>query len=76
MARPLKDIHLVLPEPPLIYLGCGLRVIVLLEGKPLVGSEGLNALDQVFIKDISVLGLIQLFPNPDQSTSPPVPAAE
>ena len=38
----LKDIHRVVPKPLLRCLGCVLRVIVLLEGKPLAESEVLS----------------------------------
>merc|ERR1712002_444701 len=48
-----------------------LRVIVLLEGEPSAQSEVLSALDQVFIKNISVLCSVQLSLNPL-----PVPATE
>ena len=34
LAGPLKDIHRLVPEPLLHCLGCLLRVVVLLEGKP------------------------------------------
>ena len=46
LAGPLKDIQ---------RLGCVLKVVVLLEGEPLPQSEVLRALEQVFIKDLSVL---------------------
>lgn len=51
-----------------------LTVIVPLEDEPLAQSEVMNAMDQVFIKVISVLGSAQLSLNPDQSL--PVPAVE
>ena len=73
LAGPLKDIHRVVLKPLLCFLGCVLRVIVLLEGEPSVQSEVLRTLDQVF-KDISVLCSIQL--SPSTLTSCPVPAAE
>ena len=41
-------------------LGCVLRVIALLEGEHLAESEVLSTLDQVFIKDNSVLYFVQL----------------
>ena len=66
LTGPFKEIHRVVPKPLLHCLGCVLRVIVLL-------SEVLSALDQVFMKDIYVLGSIQLSLT---LTSPPVPAAE
>ena len=43
------------PKPLLRCLGCVLRVVVLLEGEHLYHSEVLSALEQVFIKDLSVL---------------------
>ena len=67
LAGPLKDIHRVVPKPLLHCLGCVLRVVVLLEGEPLAQSEVLSALDQVFMKDISVLCSNQLSLNPEQS---------
>ncbi|XP_070972480.1 calmin-like isoform X2 [Oncorhynchus clarkii lewisi] len=55
LAWPLKDIERLFPKPLLHCLGCVLRVIVLLEGEPSPQSEVLRALQQVFIKDLSVL---------------------
>ena len=52
LAGPLKDIQRLVPKPLLRYVGCVLRVIVL--------SEVLNALEQVFIKDLSVLCTIHI----------------
>ena len=46
-------------------LGCVLRVVVLLEGEPSTQSEVLNALEQVFIKDPSVLFSVHLSLDPD-----------
>lgn len=43
LAEPLEDIHRVVPKPFLQCLGCVLRVIVLLEDKPLAQSEVLSA---------------------------------
>ena len=40
--------------------GYVLRVVVLLEGEPLPLSEVLNILEQVFIKDLSVLCSVHL----------------
>jgi hypothetical protein len=54
-AGPLKDIQRLVSEQLLHCLGCVLRVVVLLEGEPLPQSEVLGALEQVFIKDLSVL---------------------
>ena len=52
----------VLPKPLLHFFGC--------ESKSSTQSVVLSALDQVFIKYISVLCSIQLFLNPDLSPSP------
>ena len=69
LAGPLKDIQRLVPKPLLCCLGCVLRVLVLLEGEPLPQSEVLSALEQVFIKDLSVLCSVQLNLNPDWSPS-------
>ena len=71
-AGPLKDIQRHVPKPLLHCLGCVLRVIVLLESEPLPQSEVLSTLEQVFIKDLSVL--YSMFPT--MLTCLPVPAAE
>ena len=63
----------VVPKPLLCCLGWVLTFIVLLEGEPSVQSEVLSILDQVFIKDISLLSLISF---PLTLTSHPVPATE
>ena len=63
LAAPLKDIQRLVTKPLLRCLGCVLRVVGLLEGEPLPQSEVLSALEQVFIKDLSVL----TFPNHVQS---------
>ena len=55
LAWPLKDIQRLVPKPLLCGLGCVFRVIVLLEGEPSPQSEVLSILEQVFIKDLSVL---------------------
>jgi hypothetical protein len=47
LARLLKDIQRLVPKPLMRCLGCVLRVVVLLEGKPLPQSEVLSALEQV-----------------------------
>ena len=60
LAGPLKDIHRLSPKPLLCSLGCVLRVIVMLEGKPLPQSEVQSALKQVFFKDLGVLSCIHL----------------
>ena len=52
---PLRDIQRLIPKTFFRCLGFVLSVIVLLEGKPLPQSEVLSSLDQVFIKDLSVL---------------------
>ena len=67
----LKDIQRLVPKPLLPCLGCGIGVVVLLEGKPLHQSEALSTLGQVFIKDLSVLCTVHLSLDPDL-----VPAAE
>ena len=43
------------PEATTACPGCVLRVVVLLEGEHLPQSEVLSALEQVFIKDLSIL---------------------
>ena len=65
LAGPLKDIQRLVPKPLLHCLGCVLRVIVLLEGESSPQSEALSALEQVFIKDLSVLCSIHLSHNPE-----------
>ena len=65
LAGPLKDIQRLVPKPLLCCLGCVLRVVVLLEGKPSSQSEVLSALEQVFIKDFSVLCAVHHSLNPD-----------
>ena len=62
---PLKDIQRLVPKPQLHCLGCVLRVVVLLEGEPSPQSEVLSALEQVFIKDFSVLSSVHLSLYPD-----------
>ena len=63
LAGPLKDIQRLVPKPR--CLGCVLMVIVLLEGEPSHQSEDLSALEQVFIKDLSVLCSVDLSLYPD-----------
>ena len=65
LAGPLKDIQSLVPKPLLRCLGCVLRVVLLLEGEPWAQSEVLSGLEQVFIKDLSVLGSIHLSLIPD-----------
>uniref|UniRef100_A0A8K9V078 Amine oxidase domain-containing protein n=1 Tax=Oncorhynchus mykiss TaxID=8022 RepID=A0A8K9V078_ONCMY len=61
------DIQRLVPKPILRCLGCVLRVVVLLEGEGPPQSEVLNALEQVFIKDLSVLCSVHLSLDPDLS---------
>ena len=65
LAGQLKDIQRLVPKPLLCCLGCVRRVVVLLEGEPSPQSEVLSALEQVFIKDLSVLCSIHLSLDPD-----------
>ena len=65
LAGSLKDIQRVVPKTLLHCLGCVLRVVVLLEGEPSPQSEVLSALEQVFIKDRSVLCSVHLSLNHD-----------
>ena len=69
LAGPLKDIQRLVPKPLLCCLGCVLRVVVLLEVEPLPQFEALSALEQVFIKDTSVLCSVPLCLDPDYSPS-------
>ena len=62
---PLKDIQRLVPKPLLCCLGCVLRVVVLLEDDPSPESEVLSALEQVLIKDLSVLCSVHLCLDPD-----------
>jgi hypothetical protein len=62
LAGPLNDIRRLVPKPLLLRcLDCVLRVVVLLEGEPSPQSEVLCALEQVFIKDLSVLCSLHLY---------------
>ena len=65
LAGPLKDIQRLVPKPLLRCFGCVLTVVVLLEGEASTQSEVLRALEQVFIKDLSVLCSINLSLDPD-----------
>ena len=65
LAESLNDIQGLVQKPLLRCLACVLRVVVLLEGQPLQQSEVLNALEQVFIKDLPVLCAIHLSLDPD-----------
>lgn len=71
VAEPLKDVHRLVLKPLLFHLGCAFRVIVVLEAEPLLQSEVLSALEQVFLlKDVSVLwSVLIFFPDPDKSLS-------
>ena len=60
LAGPLKDIQRLIPKPLLPFLGCVLRVVVLLEGELSLQSDVLSSLEQVFIKDLSVLCAVHL----------------
>ena len=65
LAGPLKDIQRLVLKPLLHCLGCVLRVVVLLEGDPSPQSEVLNAPEQVFIKNLSVLCSVHPSLDPD-----------
>ena len=65
LAGPLKDIQRLVQKPLLRCLDCVLRVIVLMEGEPSPQSEVLSALEQVLIKDLSVLCSVHLSLDPD-----------
>ena len=65
LAGPPKDIQRLVPKPLLLCLGCVIRVVVLLQGEPSPQSQVLSALEQVFIKDISVLCTVHLSLDPD-----------
>ena len=65
LAGLLKDIQRLVPKPLLHCFGCVLRVIVLLKGEPSPQSEDLSALDQIFIKDLSVLCCVHHSLDPD-----------
>ena len=65
LAGPLRDIQRLVPKPLRRCLGCVLKVVVLLKGKPSPQSEVLSALEQVFIKEISVLCSVHLCLDPD-----------
>ena len=56
LAGPLKDVQRLLRR-----LGCVLRVVVLLEGEPSPQCEVLSALEQVFIKELSLLCSIYIY---------------
>lgn len=54
LARPLLDLHRVVLKPLLLYLGCVLIVVVLLNDEPLRQSKVKKALEQVSIQEVSV----------------------
>ena len=62
LAGPLKDMHRLSPKPLLCSLGCVLRVVVMLEGKPSPQSEVQSALEQVFFKDLAPFPLLKNIP--------------
>ena len=70
LAGPLKDIQRSVLKPFHGCLGCVLRVVVLLEGEPSPQSEVLSTLEQVFIKELSLLCSVHLSLDPDESPSP------
>ena len=65
LAAPFKDNQRLIPKPLLRCLGCVLKVIVLLEDELSPQSEVLRDLEQVFMKDISVLFSVRLSLDPD-----------
>ena len=65
LAGPLKDIQRLVPKSLLRCLGCVLMDVVLLEGEPSPQSEVLSALEQVFIKDLSILCSVHFSLDPD-----------
>ena len=72
LAGPLNDIQRLVPKPLPHCLGCVPRQcpVVQLEGEPSPQSEVLRTLEQVFIKDLSVLCTVHLCLDPDLSPSP------
>ena len=64
LAGPFKGIQRLGPKPLLRCLGGVFRVDGLLEGEPSPQSVVLGALEQVFIKDLSVLCSVHLSLNP------------
>ena len=65
LAGPLKDIQRLIPKPLLRCFGCVIRIVFLLEDEPSPQSGVLSALEQVFIKDLSVLCAVNLSLYPD-----------
>uniref|UniRef100_A0A8C7RC61 Uncharacterized protein n=1 Tax=Oncorhynchus mykiss TaxID=8022 RepID=A0A8C7RC61_ONCMY len=58
-------VYRLVPKPLLCCLDCALTVVVLLEGELSAQSEVLSALEQVFMKDLSVLCSVHLSLDPD-----------
>ena len=65
LVEPLKEIQRLVLKKLLRCVGCMLRVVILLEDEPSPLSEVLSALEQVFIKDLSVLCSVHFSLNPD-----------
>jgi hypothetical protein len=65
LAGPLKDIQRLVPKPLLHCLGCVLMLVVLLEGEHSLEPEVLSTLEQVVIKELSVLCSVHLSLDPD-----------
>jgi hypothetical protein len=65
LAGPLWEIQRPVPNPLLHCLDCVLKYVVLLKSEPAPQSELLSALEQVFIKYISVLFSVHLSLEPD-----------
>lgn len=63
--------HKVVLKPLLCYLGCVLRVVLLLETEPLTQSEIQQDLEQVIIKDVSVYVHLDLSPSSCCQKAPP-----
>uniref|UniRef100_A0AAZ3SLF3 Peptidase S1 domain-containing protein n=1 Tax=Oncorhynchus tshawytscha TaxID=74940 RepID=A0AAZ3SLF3_ONCTS len=65
LAGPLKDIQRLVPKPILRCPCCVLREVILLVGEPSSQSEVLSALEQDFIKHLSVLCSVHHSLDPD-----------
>lgn len=71
MSRLLKNIHRLVLKPLLFCLGCAFQVIVMSETEPSLHYEVLSALEQVFLKDVSVLWSVLIFSHDlDESLGP------
>ena len=70
LAWPLKDIQRLVPKLLLRFLGGVLRMVGMLVDEPLLMSEVLSALEQDFIKDLSVLCSVHLSLDSDYTPSP------